>query len=37
MRGDEKKNSHLQNENGLMMAVEGDEKQAKRITIKLRN
>lgn len=37
MRGGEKKNSHLQNENGLMMAVEGDEHWEKRRTIKLGN
>lgn len=37
MRGGEKKNSHLQNENGPMMAVEGDEHWVKRRTIKLGN
>lgn len=37
MRGGKKKNSHLQNENGLMMAVGGDEYWEKRRTIKLGN
>lgn len=37
MRGGKKKNSHLQNENNLMIAVRGDERWEKGRTFKLWN
>lgn len=37
MRGGKKKNSHLQNENNLMIAVRGDERWEKRRTFELWN